>query len=292
MLASSGILNLDKLRGMTSHDVVNRVRQVTGIRKVGHAGTLDPMATGVLLLCVGRATRLAEYLTASEKRYKATVRLGVETDTYDAEGQVMHTSPVAISREEVSDALGDFCGPIAQVPPMYSALKRGGQPLYKLARKGVTVARKPRPVHISFIKMTAWAPPDFSFDVTCSAGTYVRSLAHDLGKKLGCGAHLTGLIRSHSGSFSLQNAVPLNDLSPVNWKDFLQPMEVAVADLPLLTLDDHAAQCLVYGQAILCRPEHPVADLARVHSEDGAFFAIARLSEDRTRWLPHKVFTT
>jgi tRNA pseudouridine55 synthase len=290
MLSSSGILNLDKPRGMTSHDVVNLVRRVTGIRKVGHAGTLDPMATGVLLICVGRATRLAEYLTVSEKHYKATVRLGVETDTYDAEGQVTSTRPVSISREEVATVLAEFCGQIAQVPPMYSALKRGGQPLYKLARKGVTVTREPRPAHISFIKLTGWSFPDFSFDVTCSAGTYVRSLAHDLGKKLECGAHLTGLIRSRSGSFGLQDAVPLSDLSSANWKDFLLPMEVAVADLPLLTLDDHAAQCLVHGQAIPFRPEHPVADLARVHSKDGDFFAVARLSEDRSSWLPHKVF--
>lgn len=289
MLSVSGILNLDKPQGMTSHDVVNRVRRATGIRKVGHAGTLDPMATGVLLVCVGRATRLAEYLTGANKSYRATVRLGVETDTYDAEGRVLHTNPVAISQEAVMAALAEFCGPIAQVPPMYSAIKRGGQPLYKLARKGVTVVREPRPVLISHIALTDWSPPDFSFDVACSAGTYVRSLAHDLGQSLGCGAHLTGLVRSQSGSFFLDDALPLDDLSAV-WKDHLQPMEVAVAGLPLITLDAQAAQRLVHGQSIPRQPEHPVADLARVHSEDGLFFAVAKPSEDCSCWLPHKVF--
>ena len=291
MLSVSGILNLDKPRGMTSHDVVNRVRRVTGIRKVGHAGTLDPMATGVLLVCVGRATRLAEYLTGANKSYRAAARLGVETDTYDADGKVLHTNPVTISREEVRATLAEFCGSIAQVPPMYSAIKRGGQPLYKLARKGITVAREPRQALISHIALTDWSPPDFSFDVTCSAGTYVRSLAHDLGQSLGCGAHLTELVRSQSGRFLLDDALQLDDL-PAVWRDCLQPMEVAVADFPLITLDAQTAQRLVHGQSIPHQPEHPMADLARIHSEDGRFFALVRPSEDRSCWLPHKVFSS
>ncbi len=286
----AGILNLNKPQGMTSHDVVNQVRRVTGIRKVGHAGALDPMATGVLLACVGRATRLAEYLSGADKGYRATVRLGIETDTYDADGQVLYASSAAISQQEVEAALAGFCGSISQVPPMYSAIKQGGQPLYKLARRGITVERKPRPALISHIALIDWSPPEFSFEVVCSAGTYVRSLAHDLGQQLGCGAHLTRLLRSKSGSFDLQDAIPLCELTSANWRTFLQPMDAAVIGFPMLVLDAQAAQRLIYGQPIPCQPEHPAADLARVHTEDGNFFALVKLSEDGSSWLPHKVF--
>ncbi len=287
---SSGILNLDKPGGMTSHDVVRQVRRVTGIRRVGHAGTLDPMATGVLLVCVGRATRLAEYMLMADKKYGATVRLGVETDTYDADGRVLSSNPVGISREEVEAALTEFSGPIDQVPPMYSAVKHRGRPLYAMARRGITVEREPRQVRISRVAMTDWSPPEFSFEVVCSAGTYVRSLAHDLGQSLGCGAHLTRLVRSRSGRFGLEDAVPLRELTPDNWKRHLQPMEAGVSDLPVLMLDRETAQQLVQGQSVPWHPEHPVAILARAHSENGGFFAIVRPSEDGTRWSPHKVF--
>jgi tRNA pseudouridine55 synthase len=287
---SSGILNLDKPKGMTSHDVVRQVRRVTGIRKVGHAGTLDPMATGVLLVCVGRATRLAEYLLTGDKGYQATVRLGVETDTYDADGRVLSSSPVRIGRGEVEAALLEFSGPIDQVPPMYSAVKHKGRPLYVIARRGVTVEREPRQVRVSRVAMTDWSPPEFSLEVVCSAGTYVRSLAHDLGQRLGCGAHLTRLVRCRSGRFELADAVPLRELTPDNWKVYLRPMEVAVGALPMIMLDQEAAQQLIQGQSIPWRPDHPVAELARAHTENGGFFAIVRPSEDGTRWSPHKVF--
>lgn len=287
---SAGILNLDKPCGMTSHDVVNVVRRVTGIRRIGHAGALDPMATGVLLICVGRATRLSEYLTASDKRYHATARLGVETDTYDAEGDVVHTNPVLIGREEVEAALVRFSGAISQVPPMYSAVKRGGQPLYKLARQGITVEREPRPACVSHLELTDWSPPEFSFDVTCSAGTYVRSLAHDLGRELGCGAHLTRLVRSQSGDFRLQDSLPLSELTSEDWQEHMQAMDRAVADFPLLTLDALSVQDLVHGRSILRQPEHPVADLARAYTRDNDFFALVKPSEDAVYWLPHKVF--
>lgn len=221
---ASGILNINKPQGMTSHDVVNIVRRVTGIRKVGHAGTLDPLATGVLLACIGRATRLSEYLTASEKSYSATVRLGIETDTYDADGQTLISKPVSVNKDDVENTLRSFQGAIAQVPPMYSAIKQGGQPLYKLARRGETAERKARSINISHIAMTDWSPPDFRFEVTCSPGTYVRSLAHDLGQNLACGAHLTQLTRTRSGQFTLKDTVPLDDLTPENWESFLHPM--------------------------------------------------------------------
>ena len=203
-----GILNLNKPRGPTSHDVIDRIRALTGIRRVGHAGTLDPLATGVLLVCIGRATRVAEYLMDSHKIYRARVRLGIATDTYDAEGQVIPSvdsvDPIEISRAEVETALVRFRGTIEQVPPMYSALKHKGEPLHKLARRGVEVKREPRQVEIPCLALTEWKPPECTLEMTCSPGTYVRALAHDLGQALGCGAHLTGLVRLASGGFRLK----------------------------------------------------------------------------------------
>lgn len=285
-----GILNIHKPAGITSHDVVNAIRRLVGIRKIGHAGTLDPMATGVLVLCLGRATRLSEYLAASEKAYLATVRFGIETDTFDADGVTVSSSPATLQRAQVLDELRGFQGAISQVPPMYSAVKKRGQPLYKLARKGIQVERDPREAHISHIALTDWSPPDISLEVVCSAGTYVRVLAHDLGQKLGCGAHLTGLVRTRSGRFSLGEAVPLQDLTQENWTSYLQPMEVAVGHFPALTLDAATVSRLVQGQAILRQPAHPIADLARVEDQQGRFVALVKPSPDGTEWLPHKVF--
>lgn len=286
----AGILNINKPAGVTSHDVVNAVRRATGTRKVGHAGSLDPMATGVLVICVGRATRLSEYVSVSDKSYRATVRLGVETDTYDADGQAVRSSSVAVGRDEVEAALGQFRGIIAQVPPMYSAVKKAGQPLYKLARSGIMVQREPRSAFVSHIALTEWCPPEFCMEVTCSAGTYVRSLAHDLGQKLGCGAHLTRLTRIRCGRFDLEESVTLNELTAANWQSSLLPMEVAVADFPRLTLDAQAAERLIHGQPVPRRPEHPVADLVRAHTTEGAFLALVKPSNDGSGWLPHKVF--
>lgn len=285
----AGIINLNKPKGVTSHDVVNIVRRVTGIRKVGHAGALDPMATGVLVICIGQATRLAEYLTISVKSYRATVQLGVETDTHDADGRVVKTSIVKLERKDVEDALDDFRGLIEQVPPMFSAIKQGGKPLYKLARKGITVDRESRQATISNLEMTDWSPPNFTFNVTCSAGTYVRSLVHDLGNKLKCGAHLTELVRTSSGQFSIDESISLQELDAANWQSHVKPMDAAVSNLPAATFDADSCDRLVHGQAVPRMPEHPIADLARAYSGD-QFFALVKPSPDNTEWLPHKVF--
>ena len=184
---TDGILNLDKPRGPTSHDVVDRVRALTSVRRVGHAGTLDPMATGVLLVCIGRATRVTEYLMAGKKTYRARVRLGITTDTYDAEGRITASvDPVAVDRAQVEDALPRFRGEIAQVVPMYSAAKHKGTPLHRLARRGLDVEREPRPVEVFRLELTAWEPPECVLEVVCSPGTYVRALAHD-GRNDSCG---------------------------------------------------------------------------------------------------------
>jgi tRNA pseudouridine55 synthase len=287
---TDGVLNIDKPQGITSHDAVLAVRRISGIRRVGHAGTLDPMATGVLVICVGRATRLVEYLMATEKAYEGTVRLGVETTTYDAEGEIIREVPVAIERRQVHDTLQRFQGTLKQVPPMYSAVKQGGQPLYKLARQGMTVPRKARRVTISHIALTDWSPPDFSFEITCSSGTYVRSLVHDLGQQLKCGAHLTQLIRTRSGTLSLNDATPLLELTPDNWQQHLMPMDVALRDFPRVIFGQEEKQQLVQGQSVPRQPGHARGDLARAETEDGTFFALVKPSSGGSEWLPHKVF--
>jgi tRNA pseudouridine55 synthase len=287
---TSGILIIDKPQGMTSHDVVQVVRRTSGIRRVGHAGTLDPMATGVLVVCVGRATRLAEYLTATEKAYEATVRLGVETATYDADGAVTRRVSVAIEREQVEDALKNFHGAIEQIPPMYSAIKQKGQPLYKLARKGEAVPRHPRRVTISHIAVTDWSPPDFSFELTCSSGTYVRSVAHDLGQLLNCGAHVTRLVRTQSGPLALRDAVPLLSLTSANWRDYLLPMEAAMNMFPRVLFTVEEKERLVQGQPVPLRSNHGRVELARAEMDEGGFFALVKPSPDMSEWLPHKVF--
>jgi tRNA pseudouridine55 synthase len=311
---ADGILNLDKPRGPTSHDVVNRIRALTGIRRVGHAGTLDPLATGVLLVCVGRATRVAEYLMTRPKVYRARVRLGITTDTYDAEGQVIAEAEGAsvpvpvleVSRGQVEAALARFRGTITQVPPMYSAIKHKGTPLHRLVRRGIEVEHilqsKARQVEISRLELTAWEPPHCTLETTCSPGTYVRSLAHDLGQVLGCGAHLTGLIRLASGEFRLEDAVTLEGLVQAaaedRWPDLLHPIDAALAHFPVLHLDAGAAQRVRSGQAVrvwetLISVEvraDEVPSLARAYGPGGAFLALVAYDPETDAWRPRKVF--
>ncbi|HHS97925.1 MAG TPA: tRNA pseudouridine(55) synthase TruB [Chloroflexi bacterium] len=284
-----GILNLNKPQGMTSHDVVDRVRAVARQRRVGHAGTLDPMATGVLLVCLGRATRLAEYLMASPKIYRARIRLGTATDTYDAEGRVVEERPVRVDRQEVEAALERFRGRILQVPPMYSAIKHKGQPLYRLARQGITVEREPRPVEIYDLRLIRWEPPDLTVEVTCSPGTYIRSLAHDLGQALGCGAHLAGLVRLASGDFRLEDAIPLDELTPERLPEVLLPPDAALRRFPAFHLDEGAARAVRSGRAI-AGPPPDGEPLARAYGPDGSFLAVLEYRPDRRVWHPRKVF--
>jgi len=293
----SGILNVDKPAGMTSHDVVDRVRQMTGQRRVGHAGTLDPSATGVLVVCLGQATRVAEYLMA-DKVYLAQMCLGVSTDTHDAEGEVTATAEVDVREEEVREALASFVGPIQQVPPMYSALKREGTPLYKLARQGIIVEREPRPVEIHDIELLAWTPPLLIIRVECSPGTYVRALARDLGQKLGCGAHLHSLTRLASGHFTLEKAVSLEALAQGNWREFIHPIDEALLDFEPVVVDAQAEQRIRHGQQVEAPPlPPPIAggewrhELRRAYSQKGELIAILRHDPQTGLWQPHKVFT-
>ena len=272
------------------HDVVARVRRLTNQKRVGHAGTLDPMATGVLLVCLGRATRVAEYLTGADKTYRAVVRLGIETDTYDAEGQVVVTLPVKVTESDVRAALGQFVGEIDQVPPMYSALKRDGKPLYKLARKGIEVERAPRRVRMYEITLRAFELPDVTIDVRCSSGTYIRSLAHDLGISLGCGAHLVELTRLASGSFTIEDAVALKDLSGLPaLAGLLRPLDAALQDLPAVTLDADQARRVTMGQAIPFDGVAAWSDLFRVYNEGGALLAVMAFDPATQLLTPKKV---
>jgi len=210
-LAESGLLLVDKPVAWTSHDVVNCVRRRFGVAKVGHCGTLDPIATGLLVLVLGRATRLAAQLTSQDKVYAGTMRLGVETFTEDSAGEVTATADTAgIAAADVERVAQTFVGDILQVPPMVSAIKKDGRPLYKLARKGKTVEREARPVTIHYLKLSRIAVPDVDLEVSCSKGTYVRTLCADMGRKLGCGAHLLSLRRLRSGRFDVAQAYPVD----------------------------------------------------------------------------------
>lgn len=209
-----GVLLIDKPGGMTSHDVVDAVRGVLRMKRIGHAGTLDPMATGLLVILVGKATRISQYLMGLDKAYGGTLKLGATTNTHDADGDVLTTRPVpALDEARLEEVMAGFLGDQYQTPPMFSAKKIDGVPLYKLARQGQEVEREPRFIHVSAFQLDEFrAPDELDFTLACSKGTYVRTIAHDLGEKLGCGAHLAALRRLAVGKFSVENSIPLEEL--------------------------------------------------------------------------------
>jgi tRNA pseudouridine55 synthase len=288
-----GILNLDKPAGWTSHDVVAWVRRTLGQRSAGHAGTLDPMATGVLLVCVGQATRVVEYLTAGDKVYRAVARLGAATDTYDRTGAVTASAPVPeLTAAALTDALASFIGDIQQVPPAYSAIKQEGVAAYQKARRGETVTLAPRPVTIYGIEILDWTPPDLTLEVHCGPGTYIRSLAHDLGQALGCGAHLASLVRTRSGSFTIEDATSLAALAETAAAGeagrYLQPIQAALYNLPAVPVDADAAARLAHGLPVSCDGT-PAAMTGYAQAPGGAVLAI--LNYRAGQWWPHKVFS-
>jgi tRNA pseudouridine55 synthase len=209
--ALDGAILVDKPSGPTSHDVVDAIRRKFGIKKVGHCGTLDPNATGLLIIVLGRGTKLSERLMGDDKVYEGTIKFGESTDSYDSDGEITGSLPVMpMTLDELNEEASKSIGDLMQVPPMVSAIKKDGVPLYKLARKGIEVEREPRLIHIYNYRFTEYTEPFGKFRVACTKGTYVRSLAHDLGQKLGCGAHLTTLRRSASGKFDVADALPLD----------------------------------------------------------------------------------
>jgi tRNA pseudouridine55 synthase len=292
----SGILNIDKPAGWTSHDVVGRVRRVLGLRRVGHAGTLDPMATGVLLVCVGHATRLSEYLMAGRKTYRALMRFGLETNTYDTDGMIMATRPVpALTESHLEVLLARFIGTIQQQPPAFSAIKDGGVPAYRRARQGQAVELQAREVTIHAIRLLDWRPPDLTVEVTCEPGTYIRSLAHDLGQAAGCGATLAALVRLRSGRFAIEDAVGMDELERAaaagRLSSYLHPMQAALAEFTLVAIDHELASQLALGRSIICATPPPVSTGYAI-SADGEVLAMLRYEPDRQQWQPFRVFHT
>lgn len=289
----SGVLVVDKPVGLTSHDIVQIIRRGTGIRRAGHTGTLDPRASGVLVVLIGPAVRLSEFVSASDKRYQATIRLGSSTDTYDAEGRITNSAPVgAITEEQFEEALQQFVGEITQVPPPYSAIKVQGKKAYEMAREGEEVQLEPRKIKVYSLELLEWAPPEAVIDVFCSSGTYVRSLANDLGNALGCGAHLVGLRRTKSGRFTLRDAVPLRRLQESfvagDWYKFLIPAAEALADWPAVELDADQVELIRHGHRIPA--EEGMTGWARGVSEQGDLVALLEVDEEAVEWQPKKVF--
>ena len=295
-MAIDGILNLDKPRGKTSFEVVAAVRRLSGERGVGHGGTLDPEATGVLPICLGQGTRLVEFLAEAKKTYRAEIELGISTDTYDATGKVTGRGDTsALTREEVEAAAASFSGLVEQIPPMYSAVKHQGVPLYRWARAGVELPRTAREVEFFRIEILEWQTPLFTLEVGCSKGAYIRSLAHDLGEKLGCGAHLKNLVRLSSGPFHISDAVTMSQIEDAfregSWSELIHPIDVAVLHLPVMTVGDDDERAIINGRPLwLAQEEGPSEGVCRAYSHSGRFVAILRYDEARGCWQPRKVF--
>lgn len=292
-----GIINLNKPPATTSFQMVAMIRKLSGVRKTGHAGTLDPDATGVLPVLLGRATKLASFLTESGKVYQADIKFGCATTTYDSSGDVTIERDVSsLSLKEIEFVLDHFHGDIEQVPPMYSALKHQGKPLYIFARSGLEVERQPRKVHISRIEIIGWQKPILSIEVECSKGTYIRSIAHDMGETLGYGAHLAGLTRIRVGSFHIDQSITIEQLETGfqndTWPDFIHTPDVALRNLGVITVNENVEQDISYGHpfrsdSISLATE---GEFRRTYSEDGRFLALVKYDESSEMWKPKRVF--
>lgn len=297
--AADGMLVIDKPAEWTSHDVVAKVRKILRTRRVGHTGTLDPFATGVLVVCVNRATRLVQFLTADDKEYLATMRLGFATNTGDLTGEALLPAMDArrITPEQVQEVLEHFRGRIQQIPPMYSAKKVGGMRLYELARRGEEIERQPIEIEIKELELLT-APigslraQEFSFRVVCSSGTYIRTLAEDIGKRLGVGAHLTELRRARAGGCRLARAVTLERLSELaeaeRIGDVLIPMAEALA-LPEIELDDDERQAVAHGRSIHRSGNWKAGTLAKLCDDHRQLLAIAEYHAVQSAWRPKVV---
>ncbi len=307
--AISGILVVDKPVGMTSHDVVQIVRSGTGIRRAGHTGTLDPRASGVLVILIGPAVRLSEYISAADKRYQAIIKLGSSTDTYDSEGIFTRKSdePVTVTEEEFEETLKSFVGEIEQTPPAYSAVKVKGKRAYDMARKGEEIKLEARKIQVFNLEVLEWAPPEVVIDAHCSSGTYVRSLANDVGNALGCGAYLVGLRRTKSGQFSLRDATPLRKLQEAfsvgNWYQYLIPAAEALGDWESIELSPEQVDEIRHGHRIPASLDSKPG-MIRAISMAGELVALMELvpadsktgdeegDEPAMEWQPKKVFYT
>jgi tRNA pseudouridine55 synthase len=283
----SGILLLDKPLGMTSNEALQKVKHLFRARKAGHTGSLDPLATGLLPLCFGDATKLSAFLLDADKHYQVKVKLGVTTTTADAEGEVLETRPTdAVGEAAVREVCEGFIGDIEQLPPMYSAIKHQGERLYKLARQGIEVERTPRRIQVFSLEMMQWGLPEFWLKVHCSKGTYVRTLVEDIGHELGCGAHVSGLRRTGVGPYGEEGMVSMEQLEALAQQGGLSaldgallPMESALSHWPEVKLSDDAAYYMKMGQAVLV-PQAPTQGWVRIHTKDGRFIGVGSILDD------------
>ncbi|MFC2973400.1 tRNA pseudouridine(55) synthase TruB [Azotobacter bryophylli] len=281
-----GILVLDKPRGLTSNAALQKIRWLLNAEKAGHTGSLDPLATGVLPLCFGEATKFSQYLLDADKGYETLMHLGVTTATGDAEGEVLERRDVSVDRDALEAVLSRFRGEISQIPPMYSALKRDGQPLYKLARAGEVVEREPRSVTIGRLDLLSFEPPFARLSVACSKGTYIRTLVEDIGQALGAGAHVAELRRTQAGPFSLDQAISLESLEQAHAEGgsealdrFLLPADSGLEHWPLLQLSEHSSYYWLHGQPVRA-PQAPKFGMVRVQDHEGRFIGIGEVSDD------------
>lgn len=297
----SGFLNVDKPSRWTSSDVVAKLRSAFLLRqrglKIGHGGTLDPIATGVLPICIGGATRLSEFVLTGSKSYLMSAMLGISTDTYDSEGAETHRQDYStVKSTDLVSVMTDFRGEIDQVPPMYSAIKKDGQPLYKLARQGKTIAREPRRVEVHKLELMAWDPPHFTLKIDCGSGFYARSLANDVGQRLGCGSHMTSLRRTRAGDFHIVDSLSLDTLIACAtddlWVRHLLKPDHVLKQLPAITLDDAETMAFSHGRVIeriLANGETSKARI-RVYGKNGDFVGLGRVDEEANSIHPTTVF--
>jgi len=306
-----GILNIDKPSGRTSFNIVATVKRLTGERRVGHAGTLDPAATGVLPVCIGQGTRIIEFLVDTTKAYRAEIELGVATDTYDSSGRITQTGDHSgINQSQLESALTTFRGPIQQTPPMYSAIKYQGKRLYQLARAGIEVERQSRPNKIHHLELTNWQPPVATLEIVCDKGTYIRSLAHDLGQVLGCGANLKSLVRLRCGLFDLRDAISLPQLEDAcrygYWQRFVYPIDTVISHWMAMVVSDDEGQAIKNGRPLAFKngdngegTRHPkqrspalasYANRCRIYTTDGYFLGVLHFNQEKEEWQPEKVF--
>jgi tRNA pseudouridine55 synthase len=296
-----GILNIDKPPGKTSYGVVAMVKRLSGERHVGHAGTLDPDATGVLPVCLGRGTRIIEFLVDTTKTYRAQIELGKATETYDGSGRITQEGdPSGIDFARLESALEPFRGIIQQTPPMYSAIKHRGQPLYKLARAGISVERKSRTVKINRLELINWQSPLATVEIECSKGTYIRSLANDLGQSLGCGAYLQGLVRTRCGIFDIKDAISTSQFEEAcrqgYWENFLYPIDIVLQDFSAIVINEAAEEAMRKGSPLALEQSDSQNDnessrqrYCRAYSQDGRFLGILQRVPGTGLWQPKKV---
>ena len=299
-----GILNINKPPGETSFGVVAMVKRLSGERRVGHAGTLDPAATGVLPICLGQGTRVIEFLIDTTKIYRAQIELGVATDTYDASGKIIQKGdPSGISQAQLESALTSFCGLIQQTPPMYSAVKHHGKRLYQLARAGIEVERRSRLTRIHLVELVDWQPPVVTIEVVCGKGTYIRSLAHDLGQALGCGANLKRLTRLRCGLFGIKDAVSIPQLEHAfrygYWQHFVHPIDTVLLNWTAMVVSDATERTIKNGCSLVLgnggfeqnlSVSSSFENRCRVYTSDGCFLAVLRFNPEAGQWQPEKVF--